>query len=222
MVATRFRSLGSISAPPWRRESLIDGHTAYRLAAAAGKTDVCDQPRRHGVDDQVSAVDRFISACLRADRAEAQRMVDEKPDLLDRLGDLEHAVLVRAAKTGQTDAVKLMLDLGRPLDARGDDGDTPLHAAAYSGSANTVKLLLQRGADLEARDTTWNDTPLGWASVGSGYPPDDDPADWIETVRTLLDHGAPTDEITFAPDDAKPPSPEVAALLRNHLDTQGR
>jgi hypothetical protein len=98
----------------------------------------------------------------------------------------------------------------------------PLHAA-YSGSANTVKLLLQRGADLEARDTTWNDTPLGSASVGSGYQPDDDPAaDWIETVRTLLDHGAPPDEITFAPDDAKPPSPEVAALLRDHLDTQGR
>jgi hypothetical protein len=40
--------------------------------------------------------------------------------------------------------------------------------------------------------------------------------DWIATVRTLLEAGASTDEITLSPDDPKPPSPDVAQLLRTH------
>ena len=112
-----------------------------------------------------------------------------------------------------------MLDLGFPLDTRGDNGGTPLHAAAYNGSTHTVRLLLDRGGDVEARDTTWNDTPLGWAAVGSGEQPrTNKAANWIETVRTLLEHGASTDEITLEPDDPKPPSLEVAEQLRAHLD----
>jgi ankyrin repeat protein len=198
-----------------------DGHTPFRLAAAAGRTDVCALLRKHGAGDQAPAVDAFISACLRADRAEAQRQLADDPGLLHRLGEPEHAALVRAAKTGNGDAVGLMLDVGFPIESRGEDGGTALHAAAYTGSTSTVRLLLDRGADIEARDTTWNSTPLDWAAVGSGDQPDDDPAaDWIETVRTLLEHGASTDDITLSPDDPKPPSPEVAALLRRHVDAR--
>jgi len=196
-----------------------DGHTPFRLAAAAGRTETCDLLRRYIADDQDTAVEQFLSACLRADRDEAQRQLADDPGLLDRLGQLEHAALVRAAKTGHPDAVNLMLDLGFPIESRGDDGGTALHAAAYAGGSNTIKLLLARGADIEARDTTWNSTPLGWAAVGSGYQPEDDPAaDWLETVRTLLEHGASTADITFSPDDPKPPSAEVAALLRDQID----
>jgi hypothetical protein len=43
-------------------------------------------------------------------------------------------------------------------------------------------------------------------------------ANWVEAVRTLLEHGASTNEITLDPDDPKPPSPEVADQLRAHLD----
>jgi hypothetical protein len=78
-----------------------------------------------------------------------------------------------------------------------------------------VRLLLDRGADIEARDTAWNSTPLEWAMVGSGMRLGHDPdADWPATVSTLLDAGASAGGIVLAPDDPKPPSPEVAALLR--------
>lgn len=111
-----------------------------------------------------------------------------------------------------------MIDLGFPVGARdGDDGATPLHAAAYSGSAETVALLLDRGADIEARDSHWHSPPLVWATVGSGERPRHNPdADWVATVRTLLDAGASSDAITLSSDDAKAPSPEVAQLLRTH------
>lgn len=197
-----------------------DGHTPFRLAAAAGRTDVCDLFRRYGAADD-AAVELFLAACLRADAEQARQRLADDPRLLARLGELEHAALVRAAKTGNGDAVTLMLDLGFPIEARGDDGETALHAAAYTGSARVVALLLARAAEIEARDTTWNSTPIDWAAVGSGYQPDDDPAaDWVETVRTLLESGASTAEITLSPDDPKPPSPEVAALLRDHVNAR--
>jgi hypothetical protein len=125
---------------------------------------------------------------------------------------------VRASETGNTAAIAFMLDLGVPLDARvGENGGTALHTAAYAGSVDTVRSLLDRGADIEARDRSWDSTPLDWATVGSGQRPRRNPAaDWIATVRTLIEAGATTNEITLAPDDPKPPSPEVAALLREH------
>ena len=196
-----------------------DGRTPYQLATAAGRTDIADLLRRRGAAVTATPSDRFLSACRRADRAEADLLLDDDPGLLERLTDEERAALFRAAEHGDTDAVEMMLDLGFPLESRGDNGGTALHAAAYNGSTQTVRLLLDRGADIEARDTTWNDTPLGWAAVGSGEQPrTNKEANWVETVQTLLEHGASTNEITLEPDDPKPPSPEVAELLQAHID----
>jgi hypothetical protein len=123
---------------------------------------------------------------------------------------------VHAAEIGNTPAVRLMLDLGFPIEARGgEDGRTALHAAAYSGSATTVRLLVDRGADIEVLDTTWHSAPLEWAIIGSGEQPSGNPhPDWAATVQTLIEAGASTQGITLSPDDPKPPSPDVAQLLR--------
>jgi ankyrin repeat protein len=200
-----------------------DGRTPYRLAATAGRTDLLEQLRRHGGHQDATDTELLLSACARGDRLDAQRRLDEGPTLLDRLDPDEQAALVRAAENGNIEAVTLMLNLGFPLETRGHDCATALHVAAYAGSADTVQLLLDRGADIEARDTTWNSTPLDWAAVGSGERPTNAPApDWPNTVRILLEHGASTDEITLTSDDPKPPSPEVAALLRARLSQRRR
>ena len=123
----------------------------------------------------------------------------------------------RGDESGNTAAITLLLDLGFPVDARGDHGGTPLHAAAYSGSAPAVCLLPDCGAGVEARDTIWDSTPMEWAAIGSGEQPASHPhSDWTGTVQALLDAGASVRDITLSPDDPKPPSPEVAALLRRH------
>ena len=195
-----------------------DGRSPQRLATAAGRPDLVEPLRRYGAVDEANDVDRFLFACRQADRQSAERRLSDDPGLLARLTADEQAAIVRAAEEGNAAAVALMLDLGFPLETRGGDfGSTALHAAAYSGSADVVRLLLERGADIEARDSNWNSTPLDWAGVGSGEQPENDPAaDWVETVRVLLAAGASTDDITLSPDDPKPPSPEVAELLRTH------
>ncbi|MDE3075709.1 MAG: ankyrin repeat domain-containing protein, partial [Chloroflexota bacterium] len=193
-----------------------DGRPPYRLATSQGRGDAAQLLRRYGADERLTETDRFLSACLRNDRSEAENVMKDHPDVIARLSQGDKAILAQATETGNTAAVGLLLDLGFPIDsAAGDDGRTLLHAAAYSGSAGTVRLLLERGADIEARDTTWDGTPLQWAMVGSGESPRRNPTpDWVATVRTLIDAGAVTAGITLSPDDPKPPSREIAELLR--------
>jgi ankyrin repeat protein len=202
-----------------------DGRSSVALATSMGRTDLVELLRQHGAADEASDVDSFLSACLQADRQAAERLVASQPDLPSRVETEQQAVtMIRAAETGTIEAVKLMLDVGFQVSAHGGQPDhTALHAAAFSGSAKVAALLIERGADLEARDGNWDDTPLGWAVVGSGMRPTDNPnADWLATMALLIDAGASLDGITLDPDDEKPPSEEVAELLRRRGVGQAR
>jgi ankyrin repeat protein len=194
-----------------------DGRTPYQQAVRTGQDQVAELLASHGASTALSRADEFLAACRRGDRTAATQILTSDPGLPARLTGTDHQVLADAASHGHTEAVRLMLDLGFPPGTRSepDDGATVLHLAAAAGSAETVRLLLERGADIEARDTTFDGTPLEWATVGSGLRLGHDPhPDWPATVRTLLDAGASTAGIVLSPDDPKPPSPEVAALLR--------
>jgi ankyrin repeat protein len=193
-----------------------DGRSPYRVAISQGRSDLAAALRRHGARDDATAAERFLSACLRGEQAVARELVAEDPGLMARLTEDERGGIELAAERGDTDAVRLMLDLGFPVDARrGDHGSTPLRAAAYAGSAETARLLVARGADIEARDITWDSTPLEWAKVGSGLQPRTSPRpDWAATIRILLDAGASIETFELSPGDLKPASPEVADILR--------
>lgn len=53
--------------------------------------------------------------------------------------------------------------------------------------------------------------------MGSGMHLGHDPDhDWVATVRILIEAGAATEGIVLAPDAPKPPSSEVADLLRSY------
>ncbi len=201
-----------------------DGRSPYALATVQGRADLATLLRRYGAADDIADTDRFLAACQHADQAAVEQQLTKEPGLRGRLtAARKAAAMIHAAEVGNTSAIALMLDLGFGVDARGgDDGATALHAAAYSGSATVVRLLLDRGADIEARDTHWNSTPIEWAVVGSGAQPADNPhpdwphPDWTAAVQALLEAGASVEDIGLSPDDPKPPSPEVAALLRRH------
>ena len=188
------------------------GMSAVRLAVRAGRPQSATLLVSAGASDDRTDVDRFIGACMRADRSTVDRLLGEHPDLPDRLTDDDRAAIVDAAGSGTADAVALMLVLRFTPHARNGLGEQPLHTAAYAGNAEAVRLLLEAGANVDARDDNFDGTPLGYATVGSGERAGQ-LGDWTEVVRLLIDAGASRDGVWIS---RKPPSEEVADLLRGY------
>jgi ankyrin repeat protein len=189
-----------------------DGVSALRHAVRAGRNDTAAQLRALGATKDGSAADRFVGACLNADRHTAEEILVRHPDVRDRLTDDDRAVIVDAAASRPAGTVALLLEFGFSPHARNGLGEQPLHTAAYQGNAAVVRLLIDAGADVAARDARFDGTPLAFATVGSGEQAGK-PGDWIETVRLLIDGGAPREDVWVL---AKPPSEEVMELLRSY------
>ena len=120
-----------------------DPWSAHELAVRQGRDDIAKLLRSHSAQDDTTPVDRFLSACIRADRAEAERRLTEHPGLLATLTAEDHRALTHAADHGDVSAVRLMLDLGFPIDAPvGDDGATP---------ARSSQCRRRRGCGVPAR-----------------------------------------------------------------------
>ena len=68
-----------------------------------------------------------------------------------------------AARSGNLNLVKALLDQGVHVNSRNAYGYTPLHAAAQAGRLNVVHELLRRGAHVNPRNHK-GITPLQWAA----------------------------------------------------------
>jgi hypothetical protein len=74
--------------------------------------------------------------------------------------------LWNAARKGQTDQVRALLEKGAAVESRDRDGRTALMLAAEHGHPDTVSLLLSKGAKTDARDKEgW--TPYGLALLST-------------------------------------------------------
>jgi ankyrin repeat protein len=89
------------------------------------------------------------------------------------------SALVLAARYGQRDTVRLLLDQGTAIDSRDGLGRTALIAAAGEKDKDTVALLLSRGADVAATDADGATALLHAATKG-----------YLDNVRLLLEAGA--------------------------------
>jgi hypothetical protein len=89
-----------------------------------------------------------------------------------------------AARTGELDAVRALLDAGVSVDAADRYGSTALAFAARGGHGEVVGLLLERGADPDATDAFYQMSPVGRALM-EGH---------TAVARTLLEAGA-TDSV---------------------------
>jgi len=120
--------------------------------------------------------------------------------------------LFLAARYGDADAVRALLDAGADVTSTCEDGRTPLHVAAAHGSADAVRTLLDAGADVMS---TCEDglTPLHLASEHGK----------ADALRTLLDAGA---DVNSTCEDGRTPLHAAAAsgkadAVRTLLDAGG-
>ena len=91
--------------------------------------------------------------------------------------------LHKAAREGDADRVRKLLDAGADVDVRNANKGrlqyTPLHWAAFNGHLEIAEILISRGADLDAEDPTYS-TPL-YLAVEWGHP---------KVVEFLISKGA--------------------------------
>ncbi|KAI1395557.1 ankyrin repeat-containing domain protein [Hypoxylon fuscum] len=91
--------------------------------------------------------------------------------------------LPAAASWGQTEVVKLMLDMSADIDTTlKENGWTALSYASYNGNVPLVRLLLERGANVHSISAE-EYTPLQLALV-KGH---------VDVVQCILDRGIPID-----------------------------
>jgi ankyrin repeat protein len=136
-----------------------------------------------------STKQRFVAALSIPDGKQARALLEAEPDLLDRLTPEDRSALPEAAWSGNTAAVRLMLDLGMDPRTTNAGGATALHNASFQGQTSCVEVLLGHPATrdvLELRDTVHDGHPLGWCLYGSLHGPK---ADHAGVARLLWNAG---------------------------------
>jgi ankyrin repeat protein len=190
-----------------------NGVNAFMRAAAAGRADVLDLFARRGFTYYLDGDAAFLEACARGDANTARRLVNEDPELIERVQSEHPDTLANFAGAGNTDGVRLLLDLGFAIDSRshhpGSKGSSALHLAVWRERLPTVELLLNHGAPLESKDPA-GDTPLGLASRALTEMSEWTPHESTAIVATLLQAGADVSAVRRFPTG----SPEADDLLR--------
>jgi ankyrin repeat protein len=180
-----------------------DGRTAYTLAELHGNQDIAAWLLAQGAKDELSSLERFISACARGEVARAGAMLQANPNLRGELRAEHHLMLHVPAERGDATVLETMLACGFDANAKDSDGVTPLHRAAMSGRAEAVRVLLAHGASVNALDGMFSATPLVWAAEGwrHGAQPG---TDHLTVARQLVAAGSPLEWIP----PEKAPDPE--------------
>ena len=111
-----------------------DGRTPHTVAELSGNHDVAVWLLAHGAHDQLSALERFVAACARGDRATADAMLAARPSLRSELRPEHHLLLHGPAESGHAEVLETMLACGFDPGAADNERVTPLHRAAMAGA----------------------------------------------------------------------------------------
>jgi ankyrin repeat protein len=123
-------------------------YTPVFRAAEAGYADIVDLLLDHGADSNVA----LWAAAGRGHKEVMQRVLFRGADPSTVLWD--YTVLMKAVAHKQTEAVRLLLDVGADLNAQvPTTGRTALMRAAEQNFSPVMALLLGRGADTSLRDS---------------------------------------------------------------------
>jgi ankyrin repeat protein len=160
------------------------------------RADVLDVFDSRGFTVALETDDAFLAACARGDEAAARSLVE--PTTVARLQASRPGLFIDVAGSGNTVALRLMLDLGfDPAAARQEPswlaGEAALHVCAGRGRLPNVHLLIERGAPLEARNARGR-TPLEIAILCLGEQSEWTPNEsTLPIAQALLDAGAAVD-----------------------------
>lgn len=181
-----------------------DGRTAYTVAALHGNQEIAEWLLGRGAKDELSPLERFVSACTAGERERAIATLAKHPSLRAELRDEHHLMMHVPAERGDTKVLETMLACGFDPEVKDPDGVTALHRAAMAGREDAVRVLLSHGASVNAQDNMFAAMPLVWACEGWSHDPRQAGADHVAVARLLLAAGSPRE---WVPPE-KAPDPE--------------
>lgn len=170
-----------------------DEGNAFMRAAGAGRSDVLELFERRGFQFTLDGEAALLAACAHGDAALAQKLAEENPETVETLKTGHPETVAYFAGAGNTEGVRILLDLGFDIESRsshpGSRRNTALHLAVWRHRLPTVELLLSRGASIEAANPA-GDTPLGLATRALVEMSEWTPHESTDIVAALLRAGA--------------------------------
>lgn len=183
-----------------------------RIAAAEGHDAILDVLARHGVDTELTPIERALRDTRRNDVASLNVLLDDHPDLLDDLRR-EHPNLCSNVTPSDQPMLRRLVDLGFDINDRSNT-KTPLHHAAEAGDTELARLLIGHGADPNLVDAHIGATPWGWANH-NGHT---DTADYLQPLTA---HDDPLPELAIS-SPARATALTTPHLIEAHLDRIGQ
>jgi ankyrin repeat protein/L-ascorbate metabolism protein UlaG (beta-lactamase superfamily) len=121
-----------------------------------------------------------------------ESLLSANPELRDAPNEAGEPPLIYAARKGNLDAARILIDHRANLSQPNGSGFLPVHVAAQEGQLPILRLLIDSGADPRAVDIRNGGTALHWAADG-GH---------CETIDFLISQGLDiqtADRATFTP-----------------------
>lgn len=112
---------------------------------------------------------QFLAAIFLADTARVGALLRRHSHLVTVSDGRGDQPIHHAARNGDTEIVRLLIEHGADVNASNPRGHTVLYCAGGHGHLATVQLLLDRGADRDAKFTDDGKTLLEWLAQ---YPDD--------------------------------------------------
>jgi len=152
--AEAVRSLVQRGADVNRRENL-EQQTALMWAASQGHGDVVGILLSAGADlkARTRVREHFVCYTTQCGNTGFSRKIDDAQARISRGG---YAALHFAARQGDVESARLLVDAGAPIEEVAADGYTPLLLATHSKHATLTKFFLERGANPNASGTGYS------------------------------------------------------------------
>ncbi len=171
----------------WRQEQVVrlligagadlaahEGYALHYAGEVPGNKAIVSLLVQYGaLDAHVRPTDdlqrQFLAAVFLADEARARALLARHPHLATAPDGRGDQPIHHAARNGDTQIVRLLIEHGADVNATNPGGHTVLYCAGGHGHLETLLLLLEARADCEAKFTDEGGTLLDWLAQ---YPHD--------------------------------------------------